>query len=101
MKRIIILSALVLSTAMISEAAARPDTRRMSCDQVQDLLENGATVLTTGTHTYDRYVSQFSSQCRINQEPRRSSVPTADRDSCPVYRCEPVEYLFERGGRDR
>lgn len=85
--------------AATSVAEARPDTRSMTCQQVQTLLERqGATVLTTGTHTYDRYLPQFSTQCRQFEEPRQTSVPTSDTSSCRVFECQPIERLF---GNDR
>ncbi len=82
--------------ALSAAAEARPDTRTMTCNQVQQLLQSqGAAVLTTGTHTYDRYVPQFSDQCPIYQQPQSTIVTTSDKRSCRVYRCENIERLFE------
>ncbi|UDL89467.1 hypothetical protein LGH82_31165 [Mesorhizobium sp. PAMC28654] len=68
-------------------AEARPDTRKMTCEQAQALIrnQNGA-VLTTGQNTYDRYVQQFSSEC-YPQVPTSAYVNTSD-GPCPLYRCE-------------
>lgn len=81
--------AAIMMAAMIAGAAAqgRPDSRAMSCAQVQDLIAgNGAVVLTTGQFTYDRYVvsRQFCSHPYV---PVLASVQTRDTAQCPVYRC--------------
>lgn len=85
-----------LTTAAILLAAtglteARPDTRTMSCQQLQQLIQSQrAVVLTTGPNTYDRYVRQFGNECDWPQVPMSVYVPTRD-GRCPVYKCdEPV-----------
>lgn len=84
--------ALMLS---VQTAYARPDTRAMSCQQTRNLIErNGAIVLSTGTYTYDRYVSPRGYFCASNEVPNLVAVPTRDTPDCTVYRCEPFEPLF-------
>ena len=85
---------IALSTSAIAQG--RPDSRRMSCGQVQALIEQrGAVVLTTGRHTYDRYVSRRS-YCSWPDVPTRTSIQAADTDRCPVYNCQlAVDSLFD------
>ena len=81
-------AALGLSLAVSAQAQARPDARQMSCGDVQSLLgARGAAVLTTGQHTYDRYVSN-GRYCIHPQVAVRATVATADTRSCPVFRCQ-------------
>lgn len=69
-------------------AMARPDTRTMSCDEVRSLINrNGAIVLTTGQHTYDRFVAARPF-CDYPNVPTRMSVPTNDTNRCVVYNCQ-------------
>ncbi|MEO4000057.1 hypothetical protein [Mesorhizobium sp. CAU 1732] len=69
-------------------AMARPDTRTMSCDEVRSLIiQNGAIVLTTGQHTFDRFVAARPF-CDYPNIPTRMSVPTTDTNSCIVYNCQ-------------
>lgn len=89
--------AVVLATALTCLAAAahaqgRPDTRTMNCAEVQDLIaERGAVVMSTGRHTYDRYVTDRF-QCLMSGEVAvRAHVPARDAQSCPVWRCEMVD----------
>ena len=87
-------AALLLAAATAAQAA-RPDTRTMTCDQVQRLLDQrGAVVLTTGTHTYDRYIG-WGGQCYRPEEPAMTTVRAKDTRNCPVYKCElPADDLF-------
>ncbi|PBC09546.1 hypothetical protein [Mesorhizobium sp. WSM3859] len=82
-------AAILLAATVLTEA--RPDTRTMSCQQLQQLIQsNRAVVLTTGPNTYDRYVRQFGNECDWPRVPMSAYVPTRD-DRCPVYKCdEPV-----------
>jgi hypothetical protein len=89
--------AAMMMAATIAGAAAqgRPDSRQMSCAQVQNLIvQNGAVVLTTGQFTYDRYVAsrQFCSHPNI---PVIDSIQTRAANQCPVYRCGQDLFLFD------
>jgi hypothetical protein len=81
-----------------AQAISRYDPTRMSCDRVQDTVAaNGAVILryrsprNPGLTLYDRYVAsqQF---CDMGEVRARAYVPSADADSCPVYKCKRVEF---------
>jgi hypothetical protein len=82
----------MLITLIVAFAAtsvhARPDARTMSCAQAQALVKkSGAVTLSTGTHTYKRYVSNPNS-CGSDQQGGRASAPTKDKKRCQVgYVC--------------
>ena len=77
--------------AATSVAIARPDARTMSCEQARALLrQSGAVVLTTGQHTYDRYVSGYN-YCSWPMAPTQTWISTADTNQCPVYNCQRVD----------
>ncbi len=86
---------LALATFAVAAGAAfaqRPDTRQMSCGEVRSLVANaGAIVLTTGQHTYDRYVSD-DRFCERPYVSRSTTVPTRD-GQCRVLYCD--DPLFE------
>lgn len=89
--------AAMMTAAMVAGAAAqgRPDSRELSCGQVQDLIAaNGAVVLTTGEFTYDRYVVSRPF-CSYPYVPVRASVQTRDTAQCPVYRCGDDPFPFD------
>jgi hypothetical protein len=69
-------------------AAQRPDARAMSCDQARALVASrGAVVLTTGRHTYDRYVAT-AAYCGHFEILKRAYVTTGDGLRCRVgYVC--------------
>ncbi len=68
-------------------AAARPDARAMTCGQVQAAIrQQGAVVMTTGPHTYDRFVGRASA-CLRPDIPWPATVRTRDDAQCPVYNC--------------
>ncbi|ESZ31655.1 MULTISPECIES: hypothetical protein [unclassified Mesorhizobium] len=84
----------IIGTALFaatSTAYARPDTRSMSCEETQHLIQSHhSAVLTTGRNTYDRYVRQYGNECDWPEVPVAASVPTRD-GQCRVYWCrEPV-----------
>jgi len=85
--------AAMLPLASSALAQSRPDSRAMTCTQVQSLIQNaGAVVLTTGRHTFDRYVSH-GAFCSMLYEPVQARIQTSD-GMCTVYRCDRA--LFER-----
>jgi hypothetical protein len=88
-RKVLLTAAALLSITSIADA--RPDTRRMGCEELRDLIQSRrAVVLTTGPNTYDRYVRQFGNECDWPEVPMSAYVPTRD-GSCLVYRCqEPV-----------
>lgn len=92
--RITIAAATLVALSTAAIAQGRPDSRQMSCGQVQSLIEQrGAVVLTTGQHTYDRYVS-YRGSCSWPSVPTRTTIKAADTDRCPVYNCERADRLL-------
>lgn len=90
MRRHVLLTAAMVCVATFAYAQGRrPDTRTMNCEEVQSMIaQRGAVVMSTGRHTYDRYVSDRF-QCSFSSEVAvRAYVPALDRRSCPVRRCE-------------
>ncbi|RTM03919.1 MAG: hypothetical protein EKK31_17945 [Hyphomicrobiales bacterium] len=80
--------AAAMVVAATNFADARPDTRNMTCAQIQALIQSQhAAVLSTGANTYDRYVRQFGNECDAPYVPMVDYVPTHD-GQCMVYRCE-------------
>ena len=68
--------------------AARADTRAMTCQQAQDFVRrNGAAVMTTGRHTYERIVSN-QGYCEVDEITWLKVAPTKDNPKCRVgYYC--------------
>lgn len=92
MVKIVAVAAMLAAISTVPALAqGRPDSRAMSCGQVQALLEaRGAAVLTTGEHIYDRYVASRYF-CRYPDMAVRATIATSDTASCPVQRCVPME----------
>lgn len=96
----IALAALVAVIPMAeAQQSRRPDVRRMSCEQAKELVERtGGIVLTTGQHTYDRYVSDRRF-CPSGLDIKDAWVNTGDGKSCRIgYTCvnEPRFPRFNR-----
>ncbi len=91
-----VLAIAMMATAGGAQAQPRPFTPRMTCGQIQQLVvARGAVVLSTGTHTYDRYVRDRSF-CEINEYIEPIWVPARDTPQCPVYRCKDEDpFLFD------
>ena len=91
MKRIAVAISMLLVTAD-AMAIPRPDVTKMTCANVQAVIRSeGAAILryrspSTGAMLYDRYVRD-SSFCQASETTAPASVPTADRDACPVKKC--------------
>ena len=91
MKRIAFVLPLVLVAADAS-AISRYDIGSMRCDKVSAIIQSeGAAILRyrsprNGITLYDRYVSGRS-YCRRSQDIQHVGLPTADRASCPAYKC--------------
>jgi hypothetical protein len=89
-------AAAIAVAATAALAAGRPDTRAMSCYQVQDFIrDRGAVVMTTGQHTYDRFVSRDSA-CLRPDVAWQTTVRTRDAGDCPVYHCVNEELVRPR-----
>ncbi len=78
--------------AVSSPAEARPDLRKLSCSQAQNMVrQNGAVVFTTGRHTYSRFViNKFYCDRWQYAHPKYSA--TRDNPQCQVaFECrEPL-----------
>ncbi len=80
--------AAVLAACAVQVAHARPDTRTMTCSQAQQLVQrHGSVVMSTGRHTFGRFVSH-GRFCYLGEAPFREYVPTRDNRNCPIgYEC--------------
>lgn len=78
----------VLMTGAAEAQSRRSDVRQMSCDEARSLVEQaGGIVLTTGQHTYDRYVSARM-YCPMGLDIKDAWVATRDSDACRIgYTC--------------
>jgi hypothetical protein len=89
------LSALLVLAANAAEAA-RPSTLGMTCHQAQRFVASrGAVVMSTGKHTYDRFVVS-GGYCEVAEWAVSATAPTKDARYCPLgYTCTstpPFEY---------
>jgi hypothetical protein len=84
--RAFIVAALALSASVAF--AQRPSTLDMSCQQAQSLVgRSGAVVLSTGRHTYDRFVAS-DRFCLPGEYALAATAPTQDARQCPLgYTC--------------
>ncbi|MGE3646084.1 MAG: hypothetical protein AB7F96_19745 [Beijerinckiaceae bacterium] len=82
----------LIAAAMASSAAqARPFTPAMSCGSAANTVSlNGAIVMSTGRHTYDRFVIS-KAYCTPQETLKPAYVETANDDQCFVgYTCEQI-----------
>ena len=88
----LVLFALTALLASNSGVDARPNTTTMSCGQAAATVARaGAIVLTTGDHTYERFVAA-STFCLGGEIVEPGIAPTADSERCQVgYICRPVD----------
>ena len=82
-------SVLVALLAGTSIAEARPSTLDMNCGTAAATVARaGAVVLTTGPHTYDRFVAT-ASFCLLGETAEPAIAPTTDSPQCQVgYVCK-------------
>jgi hypothetical protein len=87
---------IVLSLLAGASFAQRPSTLAMSCGQARALVASqGAVVMSTGQHTYDRYVAT-PGFCMLGEYAYYGYAPTQDRRSCRVgFVCKPHSPLFD------
>ena len=81
-------AATAIMVAAISVAEARPSTLNYTCSQAKALVRDHGTILmSTGGHTYDRFVYNRSF-CPNGDYIKRATAPTRDRRSCSLgYVC--------------
>ncbi|MEP3046749.1 MAG: hypothetical protein ABJL55_01770 [Roseibium sp.] len=81
---------ITLSFTSIADAqSGRPDTRKMTCEQAKALVKKqGAVVMTTGQHTFERFIAH-AGYCEADAKNLRATyAPTKDEKKCAVgYRC--------------
>ena len=102
--RTIIIGLIAAGIAGSAFAQARPDTRKMTCGEVQALIDRaGRVVITTGPRTYKMFVSDVG-YCTLNDQiVRPYRVQTRDAARCTVVgTCEadPFDDTFGFGLRD-
>ena len=74
-----------LSVAAVPAVAQRPSTLAMTCDAARGVVAaQGAIVLSTGRHTYDRFVAT-PGFCSFGEWARSATAPTADTAQCPLF----------------
>lgn len=74
---------LILFIGIGTVAFARPSTQSMTCHEAQALLASkGDVVMTTGAHTYERFLAD--NYCVIAEYPDAARAPTEDVKSCPL-----------------
>lgn len=96
MKTLLIALGLCLIAAD-AQAISRYDPTRMSCDRVHETVDDHGAVLlryrsprNPSLTLYDRYIAS-GRFCNLGEYAARSSVPSADLDHCPVYKCKQIE----------
>jgi hypothetical protein len=97
MKKTAIVLVMSLAAGSALAQGGRPLTPQMSCQSASGLVAaNGALVMNTGPHTYDRYVRDRSA-CYAGQTTRPAWVPAADQAQCFVgYTCVETERRSNR-----
>lgn len=82
-------------------AISRYTSTSMTCSKVKAIIEReGAAIMQhrsprTGLPLYDRYVKNRLF-CPNGQTTDRAYVPASDTPSCPVYRCEDIQFFDYR-----
>lgn len=75
---------LTIAAAGPAPAQGRPDTRRLTCAQVNALVQSsGVVVMNTGAFTYKRFVAT-AGFCDRWERLRTETVPSLDRRQCIV-----------------
>ena len=88
--------AMMIAAASTASAAQRTDITQMSCGQARSLIaQRGASVVTTGPRTYQRFVSDIRFCDAGNHYLHPAFTPTADNRSCRIgYTCENWNLYF-------
>ena len=97
MRRIPLAIALATLVLVADNAAAqRPSTLDMTCGEAQSLVASRkAVVMTTGPHTFQRFVAQ-PGYCPLGDYAYPVSAPTRDVQSCRLgYRCDSIPPLYD------
>jgi hypothetical protein len=95
--RNLLLPIAVLVLAGSPAAVARQSTLDMTCGQAARLVAGqGAVVLSTGPHTFDRFVVS-PGYCAYGEYAYRRSAPTRDGRCYLGYVCDPHPPLYDNG----
>ena len=80
---------ILLVFAFAAPAAARPDARKMTCEQPRAMVrQQGAVVMSTGRYTYQRFVAH-QGYCDYWETTRSAWTATRDNPKCRIgYICE-------------
>jgi hypothetical protein len=95
--RTFILAACMTLVAFPAAAISRYNSESLSCARVHAIIRSeGAAIMRypskfTGNILYDRYVAD-SRFCVSGKYAQSTTIPTADRANCPVYRCADIQY---------
>jgi len=95
------LAACLSLPAADAEAISRYTSTSMTCSKVRAIIDReGAAIMQhrsprTGLPLYDRYVKNRLF-CPGGQTTDRTSIPASDTPSCPVYRCEEIQFFDYR-----
>jgi hypothetical protein len=94
MRRLLLSAA--LSFLASAALAQRPSTLGMTCGEANSLVASqGAVVLSTGRHTFDRFVAS-AGYCRLGEYAYDGVAPTADTPRCRLaYVCKNDTPLFD------
>ena len=86
-----------VTLTVTTHAQPRPDTRRMTCGEVNAFVQQrGAVVMTTGRFTYQRFVAHRGF-CDRWLTVKPEYAPTRDAPRCPVnYVCWDPPWNFGR-----
>jgi len=75
---------LLASLALVSNAEARPYAPSLTCAQVKGLVDTqGEVVISTGTHTYERFVAH-GGYCAASETNIAAWIVTRDQAQCFV-----------------
>ena len=95
------LAACLSLPAADAQAISRYTSTSMTCSKIQATIDrDGAAIMKyrsprTGLPLYDRYVKNRLF-CPNGQTTDRAYVPASDTPSCPVYRCEDIQFFDYR-----
>ncbi len=85
-RKTIVPGVVTISLLMATVVQARPDTRSMTCKQLQSFVEKqGAVVMDTGPRTYKRFV-HHRGFCSFQQLARTAWVKASDGE-CALREC--------------
>ncbi|MEX0345577.1 MAG: hypothetical protein AB3N20_11680 [Rhizobiaceae bacterium] len=85
--------ALVAASSFSAEALSRYDSRQLSCDRIQSILQTEGNAILRYTSSRNANIVKYDifaaprGQCNSGGRGRLSTVPAADTNSCSVLKC--------------